>query len=576
MTDAVLPDGTRAGAGEGRAVRAFLGRRRQRSRGSGAQDSTGGTDKRRERRILPPAAPGGGGGRLRRPGAGAGEGRAALQWLVLGAGAGSTATEICASRLLAPYFGASTVVWANVIGLVLAALSLGYWLGGRLADRHPHPHVLGRVVVAAGVLVAVVPFAAQPLLDLTVRGLDNVSAGAVVGSFLGSLVLFAPPVVLLGMAAPFAIRLAVSDVSGAGGVAGRLYALSTVGSIVGVFVPALVSIELLGTQRTLVGTAAVVALGGALLLPRPWLLAPVVLAAVLAVPAGVVRPVAGLLYEKQSQYQFIQVVQKGPQRVLYLNEGIVEHSVWRPHTVLTGDEWDMFLTVPPLLGRPVGNVLLLGNAGGTTARALARFYPTARMDGVEIDPAVTEAARRYLGLGRIPRLHVVTADARPFLQRTPARFDAILIDAYRQPYVPFYLATRQFFRLVRSRLRPGGIVALNVATVPGDHRLARDIAGTLRTVFPQVLTWQALKLNQLVLGFDRPVSRRRLQAAVARTPLRIRVLTRLLAAHAQAAAPSSDPWTDDRAPVEWVTDRMILEYAARGASLHEQLLPTAP
>jgi spermidine synthase len=496
--------------------------------------------------------------------------------LVLAAGAGSTSTEICASRLLAPYFGASTVVWANVIGLVLAALSLGYWLGGRVADRHPRPQVLGGIVLGAGAVVAVVPFAAQPLLDLTVRGLDNVSAGAVVGSFLGSLLLFAPPVVLLGTAAPFAIRLAVSDVAGAGTVSGRLYALSTVGSIVGVFVPALVTIELFGTQQTLVGTAAVVGLGGALLLRRRWLLGPAVLAALLAVPAGAVRPVPGLLFEQQSQYQFVQVVQNGPERDLYLNEGIVKHSVWRPHTVLTGDEWDMFLTVPPLLGRPVRSVAILGNAGGTTARAYARFYPSARMDGVELDPVVTEAARRYMGLGRIPRLTVTTADARPFLERTHERFDAILIDAYRQPYVPFYLATQQFFRLVRSRLRPGGIVALNVATVPGDHRLAQDVAGTLRTVFPQVLTWQALKLNQLVLGFDRPISRVRLHAGVAVTPVRIRALTRLLAVHARPAAPSGEPWTDNRAPVEWVTDRMILEYAVRGANLHEKLLPTAP
>ena len=499
-----------------------------------------------------------------------------LQWLVLAAGAGSTSTEICASRLLAPYFGASTVVWANVIGLVLAALSIGYWLGGRIADRRPHPGVLGGIVVAAGVLVAVVPFAAQPLLDLTVRGLNNVSAGAVVGSFLGSLVLFAPPVILLGTAAPFAIRLAVSDVAVAGTVSGRLYALSTVGSIVGVFVPAIVTIELFGTQRTLVGTAVVVALGGSLLLRRRWIVAPVALAAVLAVPAGIVKPVPGLLYEKESQYQFVQVVQKGPVRNLYLNEGIAVHSKWRPHTVLTGDEWDMFLTVPPLLGRTVRNVAILGNAGGTTARAYGVFYPSAQIDGVELDPAVTAAARRYLGLDRIKRLHVITADARPYLRRTHARFDAILIDAYRQTYVPFYLATQEFFRLVRSRLRPGGIVALNVATVPGDHRLAEDVAGTLRTVFPQVLTWQALKLNQLVLGFHRPVSQGRLRAAMSRTPARIRVLTRLLAGDARAVEPSTQPWTDDRAPVEWVTDRMILEYAARGASVHEQLLPTAP
>ncbi len=499
-----------------------------------------------------------------------------LQGLVLAAGAGSTSTEICASRLLAPYFGSSTVVWANVIGLVLVALSIGYWVGGRVADRQPRPDVLGGIVVAAGALVAVVPFAAQPLLDLTVRGLNNVSAGAIVGSFFGSLLLFAPPVVLLGMAAPFAIRLALPDVAGAGAIAGRLYALSTAGSIVGVFVPAFVTIEVVGTRRTLVGTAAVVALGGTLLLRRRWLLAPAALAAVLAVPAGIVKSVSGLLYETESRYQFVQIVQNGPERDLLLNEGIVKNSEWRPDTVLTGDEWDMFLAVPPLLGRPVRSVAILGDAGGTTARAYGVFYPLATIDGVELDPAVTAAARRYMGLGQIKQLRVFTADARPWLASTRRRFDVIVVDAYRQPYVPFYLATREFFRIARSHLRPGGIVALNVATVPGDRRLARDVAGTLRTVFPQVLAWQALKLNQLVLGLDRPLSRAQLRAAVARTPGRIRVLARLLAANARPAAPLGDPWTDDRAPVEWVTDRMILEYAARGGNLDEKLLPTAP
>jgi spermidine synthase len=499
-----------------------------------------------------------------------------LEVLVLAAGAGSTATEICASRLLAPYFGSSTVVWANVIGLVLAALSLGYWLGGRIADRHPRRSVIGRIVAAAGVLIAIVPFAAQPFLDLVVRGLDQVSVGAIVGSFFASLLLFAPPVVLLGMAAPFAVRLSVTRVEGAGAVAGRLYMLSTVASIAGVFVPALVTIPLFGTERTLLGTAAVVGLGGALQLRRAWLVVPAGAAALLAVPPGVVKATPGLLYEAESPYQYIQVVQDGRERDLYLNEGIVRHSTWRPDTVLTGDEWDMFLAVPPLLDRPVRRVAILGNAGGTTARAYGVFYPRAAVDGVEIDPAVTAAARRYLGLGKIRRLHVVTADARPFLRRTHARYDLIVVDAYRQPYVPFYLATQEFFRLVRARLAPGGIVALNVATVPGDHRLARGVAGTLRTVFPQVLTWQALKLNQLVLGLTRPVSRARLRAAVPRTPARIRVLTRLLAAQAVPAAPGLDPWTDDRAPVEWVTDRMILDFAVRGESRDEQLLPTAP
>ena len=146
----------------------------------------------------------------------------ALNVLVFCSGAGALATEIAAARLLAPYYGSSTVVWANVIGLVLASLSLGYWLGGRVADRHPSPRVLGRIVLFAGVLIAIVPFAAGPFLDVSVKGLDKVSAGAAIGSFFAVLLLFAPPVILLGMVAPFAVRLAIDDVRDAGSVAGRL------------------------------------------------------------------------------------------------------------------------------------------------------------------------------------------------------------------------------------------------------------------------------------------------------------------------------------------------------------------
>ncbi|MEX2645979.1 MAG: fused MFS/spermidine synthase, partial [Gaiellaceae bacterium] len=183
----------------------------------------------------------------------------ALSLLVFGAGTGTLAVEISASRLLAPYYGSSTIVWANLIGLVLLALSLGYWLGGKLADRRPSGRLLGRLVLAAGAYVAVLPFVTRPILDVAARGLDELSAGAVVGSFFATLVLFAPPVFVLGMVSPFAIRLALDTVGSAGEVAGRLYALSTAGSLLGTFLPALVTIPLVGTQRTLIGSAAVLA-----------------------------------------------------------------------------------------------------------------------------------------------------------------------------------------------------------------------------------------------------------------------------------------------------------------------------
>ena len=160
-----------------------------------------------------------------------------LSVLVFVAGCGTLATEISASRLLAPYFGSSTIVWANIIGLILIYLSIGYWLGGKLADRRPDPRLLGLLVVAAAAMIAATPFIARPILDLAVKGLDVATVGAVVGSFFAALALFAIPVTLLGAVSPFAIRLSISDVKHAGAVAGRLYALSTVGSIVGTFSP---------------------------------------------------------------------------------------------------------------------------------------------------------------------------------------------------------------------------------------------------------------------------------------------------------------------------------------------------
>jgi spermidine synthase len=493
----------------------------------------------------------------------------ALSAVVFGAGTGTLAVEIAASRLLAPYYGSSTIVWANLIGLVLLALALGYWLGGKLADRRPDGRLLGRIVLAAGAYVAMLPFVTRPFLDLAARGLDDLSAGAVVGSFFATLLLFAPPVFALGIVSPFAIRLALETVGSAGEVAGRLYALSTAGSLLGAFLPALVTIPLVGTQRTLIGSAVVLAAASAPLLGGRGLVAAAAAGALLAVPPGLVRHGEGgrVLYEHESRYQFIQVVERGGVRRLYLNEGIAIHSEYRPDTVLTGGEWDAFLAVPALLDREPRTLAMLGNAGGTTARAYGRYFPYVAIDGVEIDPAVSEAARRYLGLGDNPRLRVVDADARPFLRRTDKRYDLIFVDAYHQPYVPFYLATKEFFELVRSRLAPGGIVALNVAAVPGDHGLADGIAGTLASVFPDVRIWPALRFNDFVVGLTWPLHGFR------PVPVLGDVLERQLSG---PVVPATRPWTDDRAPVEWVTDRMILRYAAERGRLDEHRLPTAP
>jgi spermidine synthase len=505
--------------------------------------------------------------------------RAALGAVRLGlvaflVGAGTLATEISASRLLAPSFGASTVVWANIIGLTLAYLALGYWLGGRLADRRPEPRVLATILLVGAAALAVTPFAARPLLRWAVNGVDAVAVGSVVGSFFAALALFAIPVTALGAAAPFLVRLAVTSVTEAGRVAGRLYALSTAGSLVGTFVAALIAIPFLGTQRTLVATAVCVALGSALLAGGAWLVAPVAAAALLFLPTPQIK---SAIYQTDSEYQYIRVVSDGHGgRELELNEGVVDHSVWRPDTVLTGRYWDLFLMLPPLLKHQPQDLLVIGNAGGTIGRAYGRFYPHVEIDGVELDPKLNWVARRYFGAGDNPRMHLIAADGRPFLERSDKRYDLIVVDAYRQPYVPFYLATSEFFRLAREHLRPGGVIALNVAATPGDRRLSTAIGTTLLTVFPQAWDWRALRFNDVLFAVNGPVTRAGLERRAARAPGKVSLLLPLLRSRLEPVRPHGKPLTDDRAPVEWLTDQMILHEIEQGGNVNEPQLPTAP
>jgi spermidine synthase len=504
-------------------------------------------------------------------------GRARLGVVVFAGGAGTLATEIAASRLLAPYFGSSTIVWANIIGLILVYLSLGYWLGGKLADRRPEPRILGLAILVAALAIVVTPFVSRPILDLALEGLDAVSVGAVVGSFFAALALFAVPVTLLGAVAPFAIRLALADVGEAGTVAGRLYALSTVGSIVGTFVSAIVAIPLVGTQRTMLGSAALLALAAALLLGSRWQLLTLGLVGLLFVPAGTIKATSGLLYETESAYQYIQVVERDDgSRALKLNEGVATHSLWHRETVLTGGVWDTFLLVPPLLERPVERMLVIGNAGGTVARAFGELYPDVVIDGVEIDPEVSEAGRRFLGLDDNPNLNVIDADGRPYLELTDHTYDIIVVDAYHQPYIPFYLATEEFFGAAREHLNPGGLLALNVAAVPDDERLSRSIGSTVLAVFPQAWRWKPLRFNELMLGFDRPTNREELGARVMEAPAAVTELVPLFQEGLEAVRKVERPLTDDRAPVEWLTDQMIVEHVAAGGELDEDYLPTAP
>ncbi|HSK49466.1 MAG TPA: fused MFS/spermidine synthase [Solirubrobacterales bacterium] len=497
-----------------------------------------------------------------------------LYLLVFVVGAASLGSEIAAARLLAPYFGASTIVWANTIGVVLVALSLGYWLGGRYADRHPHRRGLSLLVLIAAALIAVVPFAARPFLRLSVDAFDTVSVGGFAGSLFGVLVLIAVPVTLLGAVAPWAARLAVRDVEGAGETVGRLYAISTAGSLFGTMSAALLLIPLLGTQRTFLVFAFALAAVAASGLGWRFAAAPAALALTLALPVGTIKAAdtGRVIYETETEQQYARIVERDDgTRVLELNEGQAVHSLYRPGEYLTGDYWDGALVLwGAAREQPPRRIALLGNAGGTVARAYGRFFPRTAVDAVEIDGELTELGRRYLGLEN-PRMEVYAEDARPWLERSEERFDLIFVDAYRQPYIPFYLTTREFFRLCAERLTPGGAVVVNVGHPEGSEELERILGRTMAEAFADVLRYPVEPTNTLLVGgADLSAARLARTASgprgagrvVGGLPPALRPLAREAAAATEPRLPGGEVFTDDHAPVEWLVDESLLEYAA--------------
>ena len=495
--------------------------------------------------------------------------RPPLLLVVFVVGISTLGAEIAAARLLAPYFGASTIVWANTIGTVLVALSIGYWYGGRLADRNPRREFLDRIVLLGAVLVALIPFVADPFLTVAVKALDSISAGAFAGSLFAVLVLVAVPVLVLGTVAPYAIRLAVETIDEAGRIAGRLYAVSTVGSLLGTFLSALLLIPLVGTQRTFLIFALMLALVAAAGM-RSWrpAIVPAVMAALLAVPVGTIKGTDSgtILHEADTEYQYARVIENADgDRLLELNEGQAVHSMRREGTYLTGDIWDEYL-VAPLSTRdePPGRIAILGNAAGTTARAYGEFFPETHVDGVEIDGELTDIGREYFDM-RNPRLETFTDDARPFLRKTDRTYDAILVDAYRQPYIPFYLSTVEFFELARERLNPGGVVLVNAGHPEGNDDLEKVLSATLAEVFDTVLRDPAEPTNTLLIATDAEgASGERLLRNSGDLPSELQPVARRTAGLIDDHLEGGTVYTDDKAPVEWLIDSSIIEVAARG------------
>lgn len=419
-------------------------------------------------------------------------------WVVAASGAVLMALEILSIRLLSPHFGSSVYVWGSIIGTFLAALSVGYAAGGRLADRYPSLPALGRVVAGSAFFFALLLLFGEELVAFFGRATGNAPAG----TLLASAVLFGPATALLGMVSPYAVRLAARDLGHLGHTAGRLYALSAAGSLVGtlgatfLLIPFLTLPQILGLLLTLTAATALTALAGDLGRQRPVAALAAVLTLLGAVYLVRQERYSGALYRRITPYQTLQVVEADGIRYLQ-SDGVVQAGV-RLADGGPGVSYTLLGPAAFLLQPDIQEVLLLGLGGGGFASVLRRGRPDLRFDYVEIDPAVPEVARRFLGFteGSGDLLHVT--DARTFLAETDRRWDLILADTYIGRSVPFHLTTLEFFDLARSRLAPGGVFAMNLA---GGLRypFPRAIYRTLAERFPTTYLFRAPRYSNLMV-----------------------------------------------------------------------------
>lgn len=426
-------------------------------------------------------------------------------------GASVLAIEILGTRILGPFYGVSLYLWSALISVTLAALSAGYALGGRWADRGPTLGRFSAVIGLAGLWILAVPWLRGPTMDLMAH------AGLRAAVLLSATVLFFPPLVLLGIVSPYAIRLKASSINVVGRTAGNLYAVSTMASVAAAVATGFVLIPNLGiNELTLaVGVALVVtALIGLTTRrnARAGMAALIVLPVAGAIllrttPSARVKPSPdiGLLAVEHSAYAELRVVDYRGQRYMLIDGGT--------HTIVDAASGESLfpyvdvLDIAKLFFEKPGRMLVVGLGGGSVVN---RFVKDGwQVDAVEIDPVVTRLAFKYFGLKR-EDASVHHMDGRRFLSTTDDTFDIVIMDAFGSSSIPFHLVTRESFALIRSRLARDGLLAMNVEATAWHDVLVHSLAATMMEIFEYVTVLPMAEPpntlgNLVLLASDRPL-----------------------------------------------------------------------
>jgi predicted membrane-bound spermidine synthase len=512
-----------------------------------------------------------------------------LLFTVFISGMTTLAAELAAGRLIGNVFGTSNIVWASIIGLILIYLTFGYFLGGKWADANPTPGVMYRVLAWGAFTLGLVPYVAGPVLRSAASAFESLQVGILGASFITVLILFFIPITLLGTISPFAIRLSVDDTSRSGQISGQIYAISTLGSFIGTFLPTLVTIPAIGTKNTFLVFSLLllfVALAGLgkfasrrEMLTHLWM--PVVIAVVAALSSGqALKRNSGQIYETESAYNYIQVAQQNGFTILRLNEGQGVHSIYHANTLQYNGPWDQFLVGPYFYPNrkpaDIKRVAIVGLAAGTTARQMTAVYGELPIDGFELDPKIVEVGQRYFGM-TMPNLKVIIGDGRLNLERSKQQYDIIAVDAYRPPYIPPHMTTQEFFQIAASHLTEEGVLAINSASVPGDRRLINGLATTMGTIFPSIYTVDIPgSLNTVIFATKQKTAPENfatdlvaLSQDASVHPLLINTMQTTFA-NLKSGYERTTVFTDDHAPIEWIVNDMVIRFILEGGTQYLQ------
>lgn len=454
--------------------------------------------------------------------------------------------EILGFRVLAPHFGYSIYVFGTLIGLILFALAIGYWVGGYISRVNIRPKGFALVLVAATAYIA----AASTLFDQVVLFFSNF--GIVAGAFMGTFALWAFPMMVLAAVSPYLIGLR-SEKEHAGRSAGGISAAGTLGGLAGTFLTSFFLLPTLGTHMTFVANAYIAAAMTAIWLlayNRGWLIA-VLVAPILAHSIQAPEQMPNIVHAEESAYSHIEVVNRGSMLVLRTDRrsGTAYSAIMRDGSLPPFLLYNLFAV--PAAAKNSARGLLLGVGAGTLPLIHEALNPDLKLVGLEIDPRIIAVGERFFGLKDRKNLEkIVIADARPFLAKDTSIYDVIEMDIFRESEIPFYLVSREFFVATKKRLADGGVFMMNIYDPTADRRIQRSVTNTVAAVYPEVYVVPTGLGSYFVAASRLPLIVPQPQNGEGDTRLNDLITKFREGAQRVVFSPGETVFTDDRAPIE--------------------------